>query len=387
MDHSDNSGSIAYVITSLSMGGAQKVLLSLLDAAHQQTPPLVISLLPVEGLEADFRARGAELFCLNLKRPWQLLPHLLRLRQRLQQRRVRLMYSMLHHANLVALLLRLLVYPHPDLLWGIHDTPEKGLYTRWSHRLVLWLTCRFASVPEGIVLVSGRSRERYRQLGYPVDRLHLIPNGVRIPPLDHKQRELDSLAVRQELGIPADSLLLGSLTRAVPEKDLPGLLSAFATLQSLQPQVHLLLAGEGVSTDNPELTALLHSLHLRGKVHLLGMRHDVPRLLHALDVATLPSRSEAFPLFIAEALAARIPCVATDVGDIVLLLGQDGRCGRLVAPGHPQQLVAAWHELLRMPAASRRQLGEQGCQRVWEHFSEHTMREQHARLFARLGVA
>ena len=378
----------AYVITSLSIGGAQKVLLALLKSGlHQGSRPLLISLLRVPGLEEQFRTLGVEVFHLDLQHPFQALARLFRLRKLLQQRRIRLIYSMLHHANLLSVLLRVLVYPRPALLWGMHDTPEKNLYTRWSHRLILWLTCRLSWVPEQIVLVSGRSRERYKALGYPEAHLQLIPNGVSTPEQDELQRQTDRAAVRQELSLPADSLLLGSLTRAVPEKDLPGLLTAFAILSRLRPDVHLLLAGEGVDKANPELASLIAQLDLSARVHLLGMRHDVPRLINALDIATLPSRSEAFPLFVAEAMAAGIPCVATDVGDIALLLGRENRYGRLVKHGDSDLLVAAWNELLEMSPAARQQLGHEGRLWVAEHFSEQAMIERHRVLFASLSCS
>ncbi len=383
---------VAYVITSLSMGGAQKVLLGLLDSdLRTGYPPLVISLLKVPGLEAAFHALEVELIYIELNHPWQALGNIRYALQRLKQQDVRLIYSMMHHANLFAVLLRSLLpgttrqmgrmAQKPALVWGLHDTPLKHLYTRWTHRLLLWLTCRLSSIPAAIVLVSARSRERYLQLGYPAGSLQLVPNGVLVPAQNEEHSRLARETIRAELGLPAYSQLLGSLTRDVPEKDIPGMLAAFAQAVDQHPALHLLLAGEGMDTTNPVLTQLIERYHLQGRVHLLGLRQDAQTLIRALDVATLSSRSEAFPLFIAEAMALGIPCVATDVGDIALLLGGHGG---LVPAGDPTALANSWLAMLALTASDRATLVGAARQRVLAEFSHEKVIQQHAALFSTL---
>jgi len=71
-----------------------------------------------------------------------------------------------------------------------------------------------------------------------------------------------------------------------------------------------------MEASNPALQPLLTTLLDQSNVHLLGVRTDAARLLAALDIATLSSQREAFPLFLAEAMAEGVPCVATDVGEL-----------------------------------------------------------------------
>ena len=379
---SEHNQSVVYMITSLAMGGAQKVLLGLLSSSPKigEDAPLVISLLRTKGLEADFERVGAKIFYVDLEKPWLLLKRLAELRGLLAKSQTRIIYSSLHHANLFAVLLAKFVKaPSPAIIWGLHDTPLKNLYTRWQHRFLFWLSVRLAVLPKKIVLVSERSRKRYLEVGYPAKSMVLIPNGVETLPLDIQAMQQARDAVRQELNLSKGALLIGSLTRAVPEKDLPTMLAAFAQLlRETKTSVHLVLVGEGIDSKNLELQALIEQFDLQGHIHLLGLRHDPKRLIQAFDIATLSSRSEALPLFIAEAMALGIPCVATDVGDIGLVFAGHGV---LVPAAQPDALANAWRDVLDWSETMRLQKIEAAWQHIYAHYSLEQMQKRHAELF------
>lgn len=356
---------ILYVITSLSVGGAQKALLNLASSEFSRDyPPQVITLVEVEGLQQQFAQAGIPLHVLGLNRLGQwllLLPRLLGLVWRI---RPHIIHGWQHHGNLFATLAWLLAGCRPHLWWGIHHTPEQATLERAQHALVIRLGRWLSSLPEYIIYVSQRSLQRHTELGYDVRRARVIANGIAvdtaIDPAGSRSR------VRQELAIPPDALLIGSLTRHVPEKDIPNLLAAIRLFQQQGGQAHFLLAGEGMGSYNPALPTLLADLPEPGRVHLLGVRSDAARLIAALDVATLSSRREAFPLFLAEAMAAGVPCVATDVGDVAVCVADTG----LIVPvGDAAALAQAWGKLLHLEPAQRQVLGERARQRVVAHFS------------------
>ncbi|MFZ1570112.1 MAG: glycosyltransferase [Thiolinea sp.] len=384
-NQSINGFELAYIITSLSMGGAQKVLLGLLaNSQLKEKPPLVISLLKTEGLQAEFASLGVEVFYVELEKPNLILKKISELKRLIAKRQIRLLYSFLHHANLFAILLSI-VCSKPKLLviWGLHDTPLKNLYTRWQHRALFWLGVRLSHLPKKIILVSERSRQRYIEVGYPAASMELIPNGVAVPALQAEQTLADRQAVRAELGLAPTAILIGSLTRAVPEKALPVMLDAFARLSQIY-DAHLLLVGEGVDSDNTELQAQITALQLQNKVHSLGIRHDPQRLIRAFDIATLSSRSEAFPLFLVEAMALGVPCVATDVGDIGLILGGNGI---LVPAGDAERLAEAWQQVLSWPELERQQQMEQAWTHIQANFSLERMQQHHLKVFAEATAA
>lgn len=370
----------AFVITSLSMGGAQKVLLQLLDSKlSADFPPVcVIVLRRVIDLEAQFVRLNIPLIYLELERPWRTPGRLIEAVRLLKAHKVCILYSVMHHANLCAVLLRFFVGKHLRVVWSLHDTPLEGLYTRWDHRFLFWLTVKFSTIPERIVLVSARSRRRYIEQKYPLKQLHLIPNGVAIRLNSRAQITAIRGEVRAELGLSPNAILVGSLTRYVVEKDIPCMLRAFKRFCANEPDAFLLLAGEGMTADNAELAELLFGLGLDRRVLLLGVRSDAPRLLSAMDIATLSSRSEAMPLFIAEAMAAGVPCVASEVGDIPQLLGE---AGYLVPPENPQALATGWHKVLALSGAERWHMVTTARERIRTEFGVERMVARHRDLF------
>jgi glycosyltransferase involved in cell wall biosynthesis len=192
----------------------------------------------------------------------------------------------------------------------------------------------------------------------------VIANGIPLGKNNHRAEQ--AAAVREELGIPADAMLIGSLTRYVPEKDIPNLMQAIQLLQEAGASAHFLLAGEGMDAGNPALQALLENIPDKAKVHLLGVRTDAARLIAALDIATLSSQREAFPLFLAEAMAEGVPCVATDVGDIAEFVADTG----LIVPVNDSVALAqAWSTLLQQSVAQRQVLGKLARQRVASRYS------------------
>ncbi len=382
---SESAKSVVYVITSLAMGGAQNVLLQLLQGRPAGYQPLcVVSLRREPGVEDKVRAIGVEVFHLELNKPWRLPMNLFRLWRYLRSHQVDLLFSIMPHANLLAVVLKLLSGGRWRLIWSLHNTPQAGLYPRWDHRFLLWLSYKAARrFPEKIVVVSKRSRDSYVGLGYPPEKLVLIQNGVAVAEISAEQRQECRQQIREVLGLEQHAVLIGSLTRYVPAKNIPLMLAAFRRLldQYLDKKttlIYLLLAGENMVGDNAELQGLLKQHQLTEHVLLLGIRNDAPQLIQALDIATLSSLSEAFPLFMIEAMAAGVPCVATDVGDIAELFGGTGF---LVEPGSVGALSDAWQYALGLPEAMLENRREAVRQQVVQRFSVQQMINAHTAVF------
>jgi len=136
-----------------------------------------------------------------------------------------------------------------------------------------------------------------------------------------------------------------------------------------------------MSVANPTIKALLETVPDQSKVHLLGVRTDASRLIAALDIATLSSQREAFPLFLAEAMAQGVPCVATDVGDIVECVADTGL---VVASGDALALAQAWETILQQTPMQRQTLGERAQQRIAGRYSLDAVVDAYRRLLREL---
>jgi glycosyltransferase involved in cell wall biosynthesis len=160
-------------------------------------------------------------------------------------------------------------------------------------------------------------------------------------------------------------LLVGMAARYHPLKDHRNFVLAASRVPELL-DVHFVLCGEGILPENAELSGWIEQAGLSGRFHLLGRREDMPRLLASLDISTLSSRSEAFPLVVGEAMACGVPCVVTDVGESSEIVGTTGLA---VPPEDPEALAAAWRKLIEGGPELRGRLGQLARQRVEERYS------------------
>ena len=182
------------------------------------------------------------------------------------------------------------------------------------------------------------------EVEFPPDRIQTIHNGVE---LSRFQGRITRDAARQELALPTDKPIVGAVGRLVPVKDHACLVEAVALLgrEGLQPM--LVIAGDGPLRGATEERA--SALGIEHQVRLLGHRNDIERVLAALDVFVLPSRSEGLNNTILEAMAAGLPVLATRVGGADEMV-VDGATGLLVEAGAPEKLATALRRLLSDPA-------------------------------------
>ena len=202
-------------------------------------------------------------------------------------------------------------------------------------------------------------------MGYARDKSVVISNGFDTDLFVPSQECRAS--VREELSLSLDAILVGIIGRYHPMKDHRTFLLAAQQVLAASNVAKFVLIGKGCEPTNSELATVLEELQLWNRVALLGERDDMPRLTAALDICTLTSRSgEGFPNAIGEAMAAGVPCVASDTGDCRLILDH---CGIVIQPEDPAALVGAWCRLLTMNANARHALGERGRRRIVERYS------------------
>ena len=155
---------------------------------------------------------------------------------------------------------------------------------------------------------------------------------------------------RNSISQPHEPPLIGVVGRLDGNRDYSGLIRSISKLRDQGLAVDLLLIGEG--SHRPQLERLIVDLDLAERVQLLGTRRDIPKFLSQLDVFLWPALSlEGFGIALAEAMAAGVPIVATDVGACREVL-DGGRCGLLVEPGNPAALADGIRQVLNDPSAA-----------------------------------
>jgi glycosyltransferase involved in cell wall biosynthesis len=200
-------------------------------------------------------------------------------------------------------------------------------------------------------------------------RIQLIYNGV--------DAEGIASAPPAALGLPADALAIGFVGRLDPQKGADLLPEIWERIQSAVPRAHLVIAGAGSCE-----AEMRRRLDGAPRVHWLGFRRDVPSILRALDLLIVPSRTEAFGLAAAEAMAAGVPVVATTAGGLPEVV-VDGETGILVPPENPGAVADAVVSLAN-DADARRRLGAGARARVRRHFSLDAVLDGYESLLGRM---
>jgi glycosyltransferase involved in cell wall biosynthesis len=265
------------------------------------------------------------------------------------------------------------------LAWSIRHSLYGLSYEKPITRQVIRVNRFLSSAPDVLLYNSRLSRKLHEDFGFALRNGRVIPNGIDVQRFCFSSEARKH--VRSELGIPVEAQVVGHVARLHPMKDHPAFLRAAVSLALRYPTSHFLLSGLGVSLESKILEQLVPA-RVRDRFHLLGERGDVSELMSAMDIFCLSSAwGEGFPNVIGEAMATGVPCVATDVGDSALVIGDTGV---VVPPRDEDELAAGIESLLTMPLETRRTLGARARTRIEANYTLGAIVEQYAALYEKL---
>jgi len=364
---------ILYLIETTDPGGAEIALVNLASGLDRQHFQPLVGMLKEGWLAEQVRRREVPVCFLQAGGrglvDWRLVWNLRRLMRR---QRVDVVHSFLLFMNCYGAVAAWLA--RRPMIAGVRGTSSDLASSRQV--LAYRLACRLASRVTVVSEDLGRSVASV--LGVPASKMLITPNGVdseRFRP-DEEVRA----AARQELGIPPQALLVGTVGRLEAVKAQADLVRAVAELSERLPDLHLLILGEG--SERGALESLAREAGLATRVHLPGFREEVERVLPALDVFVLPSLSEGMPNALLQAMAAGLPAVASDVGGNPEVL-RVGETGLLVPAGDCYELARAIERLLTNRELAAK-MGAAGRARVQREYSQVAFIRRHERLYREL---
>ena len=361
---------LLYIVNSLNPGGTERLVMEM-GLAFSGEFRVSIVCLDEPGLwAADLRRQGIPVHCLwrqpglDLSMPVKIA------------RIAREINAVLIHAHQCTPwfygALSRLFYRKPKLLLEEHGRfyPEEDKPTRRrvNRAVIVPLSHRFVAVSEDV-----RWRlDRYE--GLDAARVDVIYNGVDVGP---RLTSPERLALRETLGFTEHDIVIGTVGRFDPIKNLPMFIESLAAAREQNRRIRGLLVGDG-----PEfgaVKALLGTHGLEDAVRLTGFRSDARRLVQCLDLFVLSSFSEGTSMALLEAMASGVPAVVTAVGgnpEIVVA----GETGWVV----PSGAVAALTSAVLDAAADeslRRDFGRAGRQRFEDNFTFGRMIECYRELY------
>jgi glycosyltransferase involved in cell wall biosynthesis len=367
---------IVHIISGLSIGGAEMMLYRLIQSSKGDgVTHTVISMSATDMIGDKIRALGVDVRILDMSRgvPNPLL--LTRLVRWLVELRPDVVQTWMYHADLfggiAALVARKVISlrdraaPRLMLAWGVHQTeyPTIGNYKKLG---TVAKSCALLSrhVPDAIICCANAAKTTHAKGGYSEDRMEVIFNGFDLELFRPRVEGEDVL--RAQLGIRAEAPIIGIVGRVDPAKDYENFVAAIGKTARQYPDCHYVMIGKGLDESNVRMRTLIEQAGVKGTYHLLGARHDLHLLIPSFDIFCLSSRSEGLPTVVGEAMAAGVPCVATDVGDTAALVGDTGQ---LVPRENADALAAGLIHLLGLPRENRQYLGQKARERIQAGFS------------------
>lgn len=353
---------VVHLIAGLGKGGAETMLYQVLQYGHREGQS-VISFGESHYYEPLLAELGVAVTELPLRR--RPISTLLRLTRLL--RGTDTLCCWMYHASFFGFLAGKAAGVG-RIVWCIrHSNLDPVLNSRMT--LLLSRICaRWSRNVDRIAYNGQKSRAVHEAAGYAPERGIVLDNGCDLDA--YRPDPAAHAALLSELGLDGARQVVLSVTKDTPIKDIPTFLHAFGALRRSLDDPAAVLCGMGVVPENPRLRALCEEegLTVGEDVFLLGLRHDVPRLLSGCDVYVLHSAGEAFPNVLLQAMACGCLCLTTDVGDARRILAQDD-C--VLAPGDCAALTEKMVWALSLPVEERERIGQENRRRANTNFDIH----------------
>lgn len=369
---------VLHVITALGVGGAERMLVKLLEArALAGVEQHVFSMLPGGAMVGALRDTGAPLTSLDFLGGVPVLTGSIGLALAARRCRPDLVHGWMYHGNLGAVLAAAVQPRKVPLIWGIRQSlpnlSGENAFARIGIQLSRWVSHR----PDKMLFNSVTSLEQHGALGFDTRRAHYLPNGFDTSEFSPSQPA--RALTRSQWGVGIDEVVFGMMARYHPAKGHAVFLEAACRVAATQARCAFVMAGTGVDEHNTELVQMVRQLGLQGRVKLLGERQDIAVVLSGLDVyVSASTRIEAFSNSIGEAMSCELPCVVTAIGDSPRVVG---KAGIAVAPSEPEALAHAMSRMIELGAVGRASLGLMGRQRIQAEFELEVIAQQHADLY------
>ncbi|HEX6480479.1 MAG TPA: glycosyltransferase [Ktedonobacteraceae bacterium] len=363
--------SVVQVIGNSVIGGAESHLLDLVQGSGKLGVDVEV-ICPRPGpLTQQLEARGVPVQCIEMVHPWPNDEYALdrkavrELVMVLEKKRPDVVHSHLYPAHLHASLAAQEV-GIPAIVHTAHT-----IIVRPGDALLSYVTAAHT------IAVSRAAAHLLENAGVPPERLEVIYNGVAPQHFVDDPEAMRRTRAALNLGCGP---VIGIVSRLSREKGIDIFLRAMQQVVRVAPQVKVLVVGDGPQA--AELHLLTDELGLSETIRFLGARRDIPVLNRLLDLFVLPSREEACPMALLEAMAAGRSVVATDVGGTpeVVMHTVDGW---LVPPDDPLALSQALLMLLEDPAR-RATMGAAARQKVAARFTRDRMVQETLSFYQRI---
>jgi glycosyltransferase involved in cell wall biosynthesis/peptidoglycan/xylan/chitin deacetylase (PgdA/CDA1 family) len=371
---------ICHIVLSLAAGGLEKIVCDLAMFSAKKGSKVCVCCLDERGVLANkIEQMGSQVFVVKRKPGFDL--RLILILFRLFRRE---MISVVHthnldpmfYAGIAAWMAKVPVRIHTH-----HDVMLRDYC--WKDKLKFFLAARCFNA---VVAVSQDTRRALEPYCISDERQTVILNGIDESRFARRSA-MSATDTSRGTVLPASypnkdnagAWMIGTVARLSPEKGIRYLLEAFSEVAMLRSGARLIIVGDGPERSN--LQTYAEKLGVGSLVNFLGYQRKIEELLPQFDLFVLPSLTEGIPLALLEAMAARVPVIATAVGGVPEVVIHK-ESGILVHPGNPDALRDAILGIMEN-SAERERMALNGERRIHQHFGLSAMARAYTQLYLR----
>ncbi len=365
-----------HIITSLDIGGAETMLLRLIKHKSDLVKSTIVVSLTNNGKIGEaLEEIGVKVVCLEIKSWSSIFKTLLKLKKIIQNERPTIVHTWMYHANIFGGIAAYLAKSQ-NIIWSI----RRSEFTRkesLSTFVIMKIGAMFSStIPKAIVHVAESGLKNHQKYGYKSNNTLVIPNGFDLEKLKYDQSARKK--IRNELNLSNDQILIGCVGRFHVSKGYETLISSSANVLKLHKNVKYLLIGRNLDKRNSILMEWINKTGFPEKFIMVGEKRNIAEYMNAMDVFCLPSITEGFPNVVGEAMASGLPCVATSVGDVEKITGNNAI---LVKPNNNELLSKGLNKILSMGNKKRKIMGLNGRRKIEKEYPINLICEKYYNLY------
>jgi glycosyltransferase involved in cell wall biosynthesis len=361
---------IAYMLTSLGFGGAERQVVALAERmaarGHQ------VLLIVLEGRGEHEWSTSVGVVYLNMRRSVTgVVGGVVRGRRVVRDFQPDLVHSHTFPANMAGRMLRVAGASRRSLS-TIHNVYEGGWQRTLAYRITDGLSIHSTAVSRAVAthcVETGAVAQR---------KCSVLTNGMDTSLFVKNAERREAMRSERNAGGRFIWLAAGRITAA---KDYPNLLRAFAHVHAAIPGSRLWVAGAGSSGDEDRVRKLAGAEGLAEHIEWLGLRQDMPAVFDGADAFVLSSAWEGMPLVVGEAMAMEKPVVATDVGGVREMVAD---AGMIVPARNANALADGMLGVMRMSPQQRDDIGRGARERICARFDMNAKAAEWEALYARL---
>jgi len=350
-----------FVITQSELGGAQEFILQFIKQAEKDAYEIEVAVGTDGGglFTQALSNLGINVTTLSaLKRdpsPFNDLRAIGQIKKRIQKFKPDTLFLNSSKAGFIGAWAAKSCRPRPKVIYRIGGWTFNDPWPEWKKSLWRMLEKTSAPWKDVIIVNNAHDLAQAKEIGIkPRQNIVLVHNGLDPYKIDFLEKD----EARSKLGLPLSKKVIGTIANFYPSKGLEYLVEA-AQRTGREDTVWCII-GDG--EERASLKKLIKNKGLEEKVILAGRIEQANRYLKAFDLFVLPSVKEGFPWAILEAMAAKLPVIATKVGAVPEII-EEGISGYIVEPRNAGQISERVASLLdNNPRAQ--EMGIQAHQRV-----------------------